>query len=163
VRPQPFGVTEWGRRLMGAAGSAGHAGVTLQFAITRRARRSCATVRELNLALRRWQAPRLPGVASEISPAWRAACGNAALGAARRQSALANPKACPEMCPSRYNRTSSGAQELRRSEAQELRSSGAQELRRSGAQKLRSSGAQKVRSSGAQELRAERKLLRSRR
>ena len=34
---------------MGAVGSVGPAGVTLQFAIARRALGSCATVRELNL------------------------------------------------------------------------------------------------------------------
>ena len=44
---------------MGAVGSVGPAGVTLQFAIARVARDSWATVRELNLALRRRQAPRL--------------------------------------------------------------------------------------------------------
>jgi hypothetical protein len=37
------------KSLMGAVGSVGPAGVTLRFAIARRARGSCATVRELNL------------------------------------------------------------------------------------------------------------------
>ena len=46
-------------RLMGAVGSVGPAGVTLRFAVARRARGLCATVRELNHALRRKQAPRL--------------------------------------------------------------------------------------------------------
>jgi len=46
---------------MGAVGSVGPAGVTLQFAIARRARGLCATVRELNLAHRRRRAPRLLG------------------------------------------------------------------------------------------------------
>ena len=52
--------------LMGAAGSVGPAGVTLRFAIARRARGSWATVRELNLAPRRRRAPWLLGTGSEI-------------------------------------------------------------------------------------------------
>ena len=44
---------------MGAVGSVGPAGVTLQFAIARRALGSCAAVREVDHALRRRQAPRL--------------------------------------------------------------------------------------------------------
>jgi hypothetical protein len=52
---------------MGAAGSLAPGGVTLQFAIAMRARGSCATVRELNLALRRTKAPRLLDAASEWS------------------------------------------------------------------------------------------------
>jgi len=52
---------------MGAVGSVGPAGVALQFAIARRARGSCATVRELNLALRRTRAPWLLGRFSEFS------------------------------------------------------------------------------------------------
>ena len=54
---------------MGAVGRVGPAGVTLQFAIARRARGSCATMRELNLALRRRRAPRLLGTVSENSQA----------------------------------------------------------------------------------------------
>jgi len=53
--------------LMGAVGRVGPAGVTLQFAIARRARGSCATVRELNHALRRGRAPRLLGTISEVT------------------------------------------------------------------------------------------------
>jgi hypothetical protein len=40
---------------MGAVGGVGPAGVTLQIAIARRARGVCATLRELNHALRRRQ------------------------------------------------------------------------------------------------------------
>jgi hypothetical protein len=46
---------------LGPVGSVGPAGVTLQFAIARRARGACATVRELTLALSRRRAPRLLG------------------------------------------------------------------------------------------------------
>ena len=56
---------------MGAVGSVGPAGVTLQFAIARRARGLCATVREVDHALRRRQAPRLLGAVSEVIATFR--------------------------------------------------------------------------------------------
>src|SRR6188768_1508342 len=62
---------------MGAVGSVGPAGVTLQFAIARRGHGSCSTVRELNLAHRRRRAPWLLGAASEIRlPTGRLDCGD---------------------------------------------------------------------------------------
>ncbi len=50
-----------GRRLMGAAGCRGAFGVTLQFALALSTRGFCNARRELNLAHRRRQAPRLLG------------------------------------------------------------------------------------------------------
>jgi len=52
---------------MGAVGSVGPAGVTLQFAIARRALGSCATVRELNLRPPPNAGPAAPRCGSEIS------------------------------------------------------------------------------------------------
>src|SRR6188768_161120 len=53
---------------MGAVGSVGPAGVTLQFALARRGHGSCATVQELNLAHRRRRAPWLLGAGFRGSP-----------------------------------------------------------------------------------------------
>ena len=58
---------------MGAEGSVGPAGVTLQIAIAGRGRGLCATLRGLNHALRRRRAPRLLGCGFRSSgPLWRA-------------------------------------------------------------------------------------------